>query len=218
MTLTVDIQGSRYRFHRPADLETLWQRMDDEDLGSDERIPYWVEIWPASILLARWIARNRSLLADSRCLDLGCGLGLSASIAAESGAAVLGIDYELPALTYARQSAWINNIPSVSWLQMDWRHPCLKPESVSFIWGAEILYERRFFRPLLNLFAEALTPDGRIWLASPRRPVSDPFWQLLKDRGWPVRPLTEERIDFREYAMQVGLWEVRKPGKKRPGR
>jgi len=213
--LKVEIDGQYFCFQRPADLETLWEAMDDNQHDADDRIPYWVEIWPSSILLAEWIRQNAFRLRGRRCLDLGCGLGLCASVAAGQ-AHVLGVDYQWSALAYARQSAVDNGVPEISWLQMDWRHPGIKPHSLSFIWGAEIVYERRFFQPLLELFEHSLAPNGCIWLASPERAVSRPFWERLAERRWRAERLRKKRIDYRDYSMEVALWEVRRADGPRP--
>ncbi|MDD4649751.1 MAG: hypothetical protein PHO79_07035, partial [Desulfoplanes sp.] len=82
----VDIAGQTWTLERVADLETLWDAMDDDE--GDEHIPYWVELWPASLTLATWIIEHKKKLQGKTCLDLGCGMGLTAIIAASIGARV----------------------------------------------------------------------------------------------------------------------------------
>ena len=100
--LRIDVAKRSWAVYRPADLEALWQQMGEADFGPDERIPYWVELWPASLLLVEWLDRCRDRIRGKTCLDVGCGLGLSACVAADAGARVIVIDYIRDALRYAR--------------------------------------------------------------------------------------------------------------------
>jgi predicted nicotinamide N-methyase len=199
----------RLSIRRPADLETLWQQLDDESFGQDERIPYWVEVWPSSLALAEHLVASRHRLQGRWCLDLGCGLGLTACLAARLGARVVGMDYEPQALAYARKNALANQARVAGWTLMDWRAPGFAPRAFDRIWGAEVVYEARFFDPLLALFQEALAPDGAIWLAAPPREVTSPLWDRLDREGWAVRRLERRQVSFREYRrMEVHLLEI----------
>lgn len=207
--LRVSIRDRTFLLRRPADLETMWRQMGESDLDEDERIPYWVEVWPAGILLSRWIGENAERIRGEPCLDLGCGLGLSSCMAALQSARVVAMDYEGSALRYARRNGRDNGIGNVSWVQMDWRAPGFKPGAFSWIWGADIVYESRFFQPLAELLEYCLAPQGRVMLAVPERKVSKPFWALLQQRGWRVRFLTEEAVSGGScHHMRVCLWEL----------
>ncbi|MFO8032100.1 MAG: methyltransferase domain-containing protein [Desulfohalobiaceae bacterium] len=206
--IELNISEQRYICCRPQDLESFWEQMEEQDLDQDERLPYWVEIWPASILLAKWILKQKPCLQGKNCLDLGCGLGLTSLAAADCGARVLGLDYESQALYYARQNAKLNKSPA-HWVLMDWRQPAFKPHSFSFIWGADILYESRFFLPLLKLFAHTLAPGGQIWLSSPERDVARPFWDLLQASGWCWEHMQQESVPYQgQVNMQIHIWKV----------
>lgn len=71
--INVHAAGRTWLLERPADLESLWQSMDEDDPKAEEHIPYWVELWPATLALCGWLARQE--LRGRRCLDIGCGLG-----------------------------------------------------------------------------------------------------------------------------------------------
>ncbi|MCF8103846.1 MAG: class I SAM-dependent methyltransferase [Desulfohalobiaceae bacterium] len=208
----IEVGERTYCLERPADLETLWERLDEDAFTADERLPYWVEIWPASIFLARWLRKNKRRYQNRWCLDLGCGLGLTTSVASEFSSRVVGMDYEFQALSFARYSAGLNNLIFPNWLLMDWRDPGLKKHSFSCIWGADILYEARFFEPLLSIFQQLLAPGGTIWLSTPERRVSRPFWDRLKRDSWEVSCLDQEFIAYKEYQMQVFLYEIKPDG------
>eukprot|EP00828_Plagiopyla_frontata_P031647 TRINITY_DN41479_c0_g1_i1.p2 TRINITY_DN41479_c0_g1~~TRINITY_DN41479_c0_g1_i1.p2 ORF type:complete len:194 (+),score=70.58 TRINITY_DN41479_c0_g1_i1:281-862(+) len=142
----VRVEGRTWLLDRVADMEALWNAMDGDDLGKDERLPYWAEVWPASVLLARHILRNADLLAGRTCLDVGCGLGLTGIVASSVGAQVAAFDYEWPAVRFARHNAALNGVDQPLWMLMDWRRPALKQGAFDFIWGGDVLYEKRFFR------------------------------------------------------------------------
>ena len=123
--LRVTACGRDWELERETDLESLWAAMTtfsgpDAD---DERIPYWTELWPSSLVLADWLYERRDLLRGRACLDLGCGIGLTSLVGSWIGARVIGMDYEMEALRYARRNAARNGVPQPGWAVMDWRRP-----------------------------------------------------------------------------------------------
>lgn len=207
----VVVEGRTWLLDRAADMEALWDRMDDGDLGDDERLPYWAEVWPASVLLGRHILRNAEMLAGASCLDLGCGLGLTGMIASSAGARVVAFDYEWPAVRFARHNAELNGVEQPLWMLMDWRQPALKAGAFDFIWGGDVLYEKRFFDPLIRLFRHALAPGGKIWIGEPVRTVSRPVWDELRAEGFTPEKLTVEKVALGGLNMTVNLWEITIP-------
>ncbi len=192
-TILVNTAGREWKVERTADLESLWESIGEDDFGEDERLPYWAELWPASVLLGEWLYRKKYSIKGKKCLDLGCGLGLTAIIGASLGADVVAFDYEFPPLIFAKENAVLNGVSSPLWLQMDWREIALADNSFDYIWGGDILYEKRFFDPLEKLFKRVLKPDGIIWMAEPVRDVSTPVWEQLETLGWKTSlPLTEK--------------------------
>ncbi len=201
----------RFEFHSPStDLETIWEQTDNKlDPSWEENIPYWVEIWPAGIVLAEWLLENRHKLKNQNCLDLGCGLGISTCAAAACATKITAIDHEWEALCYAKYNLKANNLTPVNLLHMDWQYPALKAQTFDFIWGADVLYESRFFFPLLQLFRRVLAPGGKIWLSAPDRKVTHPFWDLLKKADWKLR-IVRRRQQVQDREQQIYLWELKK--------
>lgn len=208
-----EVAGRIWRLTRPADLETLWQGLGEEDFGDDERLPYWVELWPAAVLLARHVARNAEQVRGRFCLDAGCGLGLGALVAASVGGRVLGFDYEPEALVHARQNAVVNQElldgnAAPRFAVMDWRKPALARGSVDLLLGADILYEQRFFEPVAALLDHALAPGGVAWIADPDRSVSAPAWKRLEGLGWSVTTPYSGRVAQSGQDMFVHLRQI----------
>ena len=103
--LTVNACGRDWTLERAADMEALWESMTE--FTEDERLPYWTELWPSSLVLADWLYQRRESLRGQPCLDLGCGIGLTALVAQWLGANVIGMDYEpgSPAFRAAQRGA-----------------------------------------------------------------------------------------------------------------
>ncbi|MEF2145048.1 MAG: 50S ribosomal protein L11 methyltransferase [Desulfovibrionaceae bacterium] len=210
--LSVHAAGRDWILERTADMESLWDEMDQAAFGEDERLPYWAEVWPASLLVCLWLEREKNFLRGRRCLDLGCGLGLTALVGAWLGAEVLALDYEPRALGFARRNARINLEPDESarvlWTVMDWRAPGLREQGFSRIWGGDILYEKRFFVPLERLFRHCLEPGGEIWLGEPERTVSRSVWDRLTELGWRTEIILRDKVAYGGQNQTVRLWRI----------
>ena len=179
--LTVNACGRDWTLERAADMEALWESMTE--FTEDERLPYWTELWPSSLVLADWLYQRRESLRGQPCLDLGCGIGLTALVAQWLGANVIGMDYEPEALRFARRNAEHNAVPQPLWTVMDWRKPAVKRRSLRFIWGGDIMYEQRFAAPVLDFLEYALAEGGAAWVAEPSRAVSVPCSSTAAGRG-----------------------------------
>ena len=214
--IAVQAAGRLWRLTRAADLEQLWEAMtstpDDFD---DERLPYWTELWPSSVALAGWLERHREIIRGRCCLDMGCGLGLTAMVGQWLGARVTGMDYEQEALRFAAQNADLNEVPQPLWTVMDWRKPAVRPGSMHRIWGGDIMYEKRFVAPVLRFLDHSLAPEGLAWVAEPGRTVYDAFLHALQNGGWQGRRVYSETIEplyAQPVPVTVHVWEICRRG------
>lgn len=207
--LRLSVCGRDWELERAADLESLWEGM--ADFNDDERLPYWTEIWPSSLILCEWLRENQPRIAARPCLDLGCGIGLTALVGQWLGAQVLGMDYEPDALAFARKNALRNNVPVPGFVAMDWRKPAIRPRSMSMIWGGDIMYESRFAVPVLDFLDYALAPGGVAWFAEPCRAVYDAFRSSVANRKWGCRCVRETSVAAlypQERPVPVRIWEL----------
>src|SRR5918992_3722199 len=85
---TVPVAGEDLTIARPRDSEAL---LDEEAFEREELLPYWAELWPSALALARAVAARA--LRGARTLELGCGLGLVSVAAARAGGRVLATDW-----------------------------------------------------------------------------------------------------------------------------
>ena len=211
-TLQVHVCEREWVLHRAASLETLWDAMTEASSSfDDERLPYWTELWPSSVALAQWLWMRREDIRGQSCLDLGCGLGLTALVGQWLGARVLGMDYEEEALRFARRNAEANDIAQPLWAVMDWRRPAVAKGSVQWLWGGDIMYERRFVTPIMDFLDHVLAAQGRAWIAEPCRSVYDAFRGELCQRGWMGKRVHEMQVDpiyAQPVRVTVRVWEL----------
>ena len=207
--LTVAVCGREWHLER-ADMESLWDRMVDF-ATDDERLPYWAELWPSSLALARWLHARPELVRGKCCLDIGCGIGFTALVGQWLGGRVIGMDYEPDALAFARRNADRNNVEQPLWTVMDWRRPALAEGSVDLAWGGDIMYERRFAEPLADFLRHILKPGGAALIAEPTRTVYDAFFAAIASRGLGMRCVHREETAAlvpQERPVPVRIWRI----------
>jgi predicted nicotinamide N-methyase len=162
------------RIARPASSEAL---IDDARFGAqDEFLPYWAELWPSAVTLARWV--GAASLSGLRVLELGCGLALPSVAAARVGADVVATDWAPEAVLAARRNAELNGV-ALRALTADWRDAAaiaaLGPFDV--VLAADVLYEARHAEPLLLLLDVLAAP--RILLTDPSRATAATFLDAI---------------------------------------
>src|SRR5262245_60791779 len=101
----VAIAGRDLALLRPRDADAL---LDDEAFDQDEFLPYWAELWPSAVALARAIGTRA--LHGARTLELGCGLGLPSLAAALAGGRVLATDWSADAVAITARNAERNGL------------------------------------------------------------------------------------------------------------
>ncbi len=186
---TVEVGGHVYRVTHPAAADAL---IDEEDFARDERLPYWAELWPSAVALARHISGEN--LAGRRVLELGCGVGLPAVVALASGARVTATDHYEAALDFVRYNARVNlEVQEPGVRLLDWHvHEAGGLGLFDLVLAADVLYEARNVPALAALIPALLAPGGEILLADPRRKNTPTFLEMMRERGF--RSSTEEHV------------------------
>jgi predicted nicotinamide N-methyase len=153
---------------RPESPESL---IDEEAFADDEFLPYWAELWPAATALAAALPDVTGL----RVVELGCGLGVPALVAAARGADVTATDWAPDAIELLRENAARNGLRLHAEVR-DWRDPW--DEYFDLAVAADVLYERRNVEPLLERLRE-LAPEALLGLAG--RPYEAEFLRAAGD-------------------------------------
>jgi predicted nicotinamide N-methyase len=174
---TIAVGGLELSLLRPREPYDL---LDEEAFAQDEFMPYWAELWPSGLALARALPER---MDGVRAVDLGCGLGVPALAAAARGAEVTAVDWAAEAIALLEQNATRNGI-SLSAVHADWR---AFTGSFDLVLGADLLYERRNVEALLGVLP-ALAPE--VLLADPGRPYAAEFFRLAGE-DWAIDELPE---------------------------
>ncbi len=186
--------------------DTLLDAVTPAEFTVDERLPYWSELWTSALALAGHCL-DEPTLRGRRVLDLGCGLGLTGIAAAKNGASVLFTDYEEDALLFARWNASANldtiSLGRTSFRAADWREPETF-EPYDLVLGADIVYERRNFLPLLACLQTTVRSGGEAWIAEPDRSLGGDFFALAEEHGWMVR-MIDTHIERRGRTSRVRI-------------
>jgi len=176
---SIELAGRELTLLRPPSADEL---IDDEAFDADEFLPYWAELWPSGLALARFVAELD--LGGRRVLELGAGLGLPSLAAALRGAEVLATDWAEDAVTLLRDNAARNGIElRAERVRWDEPGPLHAGAPWDVVLGADLLYEQRNADALLELLPRL---GGDILLAEPGRPFSGRFFA-----HWDVEEVAE---------------------------
>jgi predicted nicotinamide N-methyase len=161
----IGLQGRDLRVLRPRDSEAL---LDDHAFEHEEFLPYWAELWPSGVALARAIGSRA--LGGRRVVELGCGLGLPSIAAALAGGRVLATDWSSAAVERAADNARRNDA-HIDTLICSWAEPGPIEARGPFdvVLASDVLYERRDVEPMLAVLPRLLAPGGEAWIADPGR-------------------------------------------------
>jgi predicted nicotinamide N-methyase len=178
----VSVGGRRLRIVHPRDSEAL---LDEEAFEREEFLPYWAQLWPSAILLARATARLHP--AGRRVLELGCGLGLPSIAAALEGASVLATDWSPDAVAFAAANASRNGA-ALRTAVRSWTEPAALVAEAPWdlVLAADVLYEARNVDQLLELLPRLVDGSGQVLIADPGRRPAERFLRATAGpaSGW----------------------------------
>jgi predicted nicotinamide N-methyase len=171
---------------RPRDSDAL---IDERAFEHEEYLPYWADLWPSALVMARDVARRS--LRGARVLELGCGLGLVSIAAARSGARVLATDWAPDAVAFTGENARRNGV-RLDVLRADWGAPgaLLDRAPWDLVLASDVLYERRTVELLLPLLPRLVEPAGQVWIADPGRVPAERFLAEA-EKSWERRTSEE---------------------------
>lgn len=177
-TVSVDVAGQSVPVLKPRNSDDL---ISEAEYVRDERLPYWADVWPSSVILATRMANevgeNRSLL------ELGCGLGIVSVAAMRAGFDVLATDYYEDALRFTRANAWRTLQREPETRMVDWRELPSDLGTFDVIVAADVLYEMAYADLVADALAAGLAPKGTAIIADPGRIAVDRFLEACASRG-----------------------------------
>jgi predicted nicotinamide N-methyase len=188
---------------KPANSDDL---IREEDFVKDERLPYWADVWPSSIILA---GKLLELDGDGRsALELGCGVGLSTLAATSAGFDVLSTDYYEDALDVTRANVFRNLGTLARTRLVDWRHLPLDLGTFDLIFASDVLYEVEYAKLLPILLRGLLSPEGIALIADPGRVAAPVFVDACAEHKLVIREKETRPFEAGEIKQRIDIYEI----------
>lgn len=188
---------------KPANSDDL---IREEDFVKDERLPYWADVWPSSIILA-----GKLLELDGHgkaALELGCGVGLSTLAATSAGYDVLATDYYEDALDVTRANVFRNLGTIARTRLVDWRHLPLDLGTFDLIFASDVLYENEYAKLLPILLRGLLSAEGIALIADPGRVAAPVFVDACAEHRLVIRRKETRPFEAGEIRQKIDIYEI----------
>jgi ETFB lysine methyltransferase len=192
-----------YSILKPANADDL---IREEDFVKDERLPYWADVWPSSIVLAEKLLELDG--AGRTALELGCGVGLSTLAATSAGFEVLSTDYYEDALDVTRANVFRNLGTTARTRLVDWRHFPEDLGSFDFVFASDVLYEQEYAELLPVILDRLLAAGGIALIADPGRVAAPTFVEACASHGLAVRSKETRPFEAGEIKQKIDIYEI----------
>ncbi len=206
-TVDVGVGDETLSILKPRNSDDL---ISEADYVRDERLPYWADVWPSSVILAKRLAKDAG--KGRSFLELGCGLGIVSITAMRSGFEVLASDYYDDALRFTRANAWRNLRREPAARMIDWRALPTDLGSYDTIVATDVLYEMTYAPLIADVLAAALARRGTAIIADPGRIAVDHFVDACATRG--LTRIERDTYPFVEGAIRqkITLFSIQRAG------
>jgi predicted nicotinamide N-methyase len=192
-----------YSILKPANADDL---IREEDFVKDERLPYWADVWPSSIVLAEKLLELDG--AGRTALELGCGVGLSTLAATSAGFDVLSTDYYEDALDVTRANVFRNLGTTARTRLVDWRHFPEDLGSFDLVFASDVLYEQEYAELLPVILDRLLAAGGIALIADPGRVAAPAFVEACATHGLAVRSKETRPFEAGEIKQKIDIYEI----------
>jgi predicted nicotinamide N-methyase len=184
-----------FMIRRVKNIDVLIDAISEEEFRVGERLPYWADIWPSSIALSEYVLENQDDFAGKKILELGCGLGLTGIVASAIGGEVIFTDNDSHALYFTEENFRRNFKRKASVQLFDWRNPG-HSQSFDIILAADIIYEKRWLEPVLNVLDKKLAETGIAYIANPDRTVGRAVNEMIEGKKWRRQSLLKRTMVY----------------------
>lgn len=188
---------------KPANSDDL---IREEDFVKDERLPYWADVWPSSIVLAEKLLELDG--TGKVALELGCGVGLSTLAAMSSGYDVLATDYYEDALDVTRANVFRNLGKQARTQLVDWRHLPTNLGQFDLVFASDVLYEKEYAGLLPVLLDRLMVRGGIALVADPGRVAAPIFLEACATNGLVVRAKETRPFEAGEIKQRIDIYEI----------
>jgi ETFB lysine methyltransferase len=188
---------------KPANSDDL---IREEDFVKDERLPYWADVWPSSIVLASKLLELKG--RGGSALELGCGVGLSTLAATKAGFDVLSTDYYEDALDVTTANVFRNLGTCARTRLVDWRHLPEDLGKFDLVFASDVLYEKEYAELLPVILDRLLAPGGIALIADPGRVAAPVFVEECGTNGLTIRRKETRPFEAGEIRQTIDIYEI----------
>jgi predicted nicotinamide N-methyase len=197
------VDAHTFSILRPANSDDL---IREEDFVKDERLPYWADVWPSSLILAGKLLGLKG--RGKTALELGCGVGLSTLAATKAGYDVLSTDYYEDALDVTRANVFRNLGKLARTRLVDWRHLPNDLGQFDLVFASDVLYEKEYAELLPVILDRLLVPSGLALIADPGRVAAPVFVEACVVHGLVVRQKETRPFEAGEIKQKIDIYEI----------
>jgi predicted nicotinamide N-methyase len=197
------VDAHTFSILKPANSDDL---IREEDFVKDERLPYWADVWPSSLILA-----SKLLELDGRgrtALELGCGVGLSTLAATKAGFDVLSTDYYEDALDVTRANVFRNLGTLARTRLVDWRHLPADLGKFDLVFASDVLYEKEYAELLPVILRGVLFERGMALIADPGRVAAPMFVEACGSNGLVIEAKETRPFEVGEISQKIDLYSI----------
>lgn len=202
-TQDASIGDRTYSILKPANADDL---IREEDFVKDERLPYWADVWPSSIILAAKLLELNG--GGQSALELGCGVGLSTLAATTAGFDVLSTDYYEDALDVTRANVFRNLGRLARTRLVDWRHFPSDLGTFDLAFASDVLYEKEYAELLPGILERVLDKAGTALIADPGRVAAPLFVEECGKHGLVIREKETRPFAAGEIRQQIDIYTI----------
>ena len=188
---------------RPANSDDL---IREEDFVKDERLPYWADVWPSSLILAEKLLGLKG--KNKTALELGCGVGLCSLAATSAGFDVLSTDYYEDALDVTRANVFRNLGKEARTRLVDWRHLPDDIGEFDLVFASDVLYEKEYALLLPVILEKVLAPDGRALIGDPGRIAAPVFVEACGEHSLVIEKKETRPFEAGEIRQKIDIYEI----------
>jgi len=197
------VEAHTFSILKPANSDDL---IREEDFVKDERLPYWADVWPSSLILAGKLLGLKG--RGKTALELGCGVGLSTLAATTAGYDVLSTDYYEDALDVTRANVFRNLGTLARTRLVDWRHLPNDLGKFDLVFASDVLYEKEYAELLPVILDRVLVPSGLALIADPGRIAAPVFVEACAQHGLAIRQKETRPFEAGEIKQKIDLYEI----------
>jgi predicted nicotinamide N-methyase len=197
------VNAHTFSILKPANSDDL---IREEDFVKDERLPYWADVWPSSLILAGKLLGLKG--RGKSALELGCGVGLSTLAATTAGYDVLSTDYYEDALDVTRANVFRNLGKLARTRLVDWRHFPDDLGRFDLVFASDVLYETEYAELLPVILNRVLVPSGIALIADPGRVAAPVFVEACAQHGLAIRQKETRPFEAGEIKQKIDLYEI----------